>query len=320
MKINKIKELIRKNKSFLITSHINPEGDAIGSQLAMYTLLLSLGKKAFVLGSDRPAKLYSFLPYVEKINTDLNNPPKWDVNVVLDCPVIERTGRVARLLHNDKPTINIDHHVSNTYFGDANWVNYKASSCGEMVYQLFHAFGRPIERETALLLYVAMLTDTGSFGYESTSAKTHLIVAELLEKGIRPVTIHNRIYESKSPKELKLLQKALGSLKIIHKGKIAYLYVTQKMLKEVSCGPGVTEGFINYPRSIVGVKVALLFLQGSQDSRKIQVSFRGKGEIDVNALASAFDGGGHRNAAGCVIRGTMKEAITKVLKVAKRKT
>ena len=319
MNIKKLKEAIRKHKSFLITSHINAEGDSIGSQLAMHALLKALGKKSFILNECKPLKQYKFLPYINKIGTNLKKADSYDAVIVLDCPVLSRTGEVTKVLDSRKPIINIDHHISNSYFGDINWVDADASSCGEMMYNLYHAFKEKISRNVALLLYAAISTDTGSFGYENTKARTHLIVNELIKKGLKPVKIYSRIYETKSLSEIKLLQRALATLKQTHGGKVAHLYVSKKMLLISGCNPGATEGFINYPRSIEDVELAVLFLENPYKAKHIQVSFRSKGKISVNKLAARFGGGGHKNAAGCVIKGTLNQAIEKVLKIASAK-
>ena len=316
MSLQKVKEIIQKNKSFLITSHINLEGDSIGSQLALYALLKALGKEAYIIDEDAPAELYSFLPMIDKINTDLGNIPKCDVTMIIDCPVIKRSGEVARLIDKKSPLCNIDHHVSNTNFGDINWVDPMASSGAELVYRLFKAFNQPIDRDTALVIYVAILTDTGSFGYENTNADTHKIVAELLETGIRPLDVRNRIYENRSLKEFKLLEKILSTLKSTESGKVSYLCVTKKMLSECGCEPGVTEGFINYPRSVRGTEIAILFLENPYEKNKIQISLRSKGKADVNKLAARFGGGGHHNASGCVMDGKIQDVIKKVLAAA----
>ena len=316
--IKKMKEIIAKNKSFLITSHIGLEGDALGSQLALYGLLKNMKKKAFILNEDHPPQLYKFLPYIKKIKTDLSRKHTYDAAFVLDCPVVARTGNVARFLDREKTLINIDHHVSNDYFGDVNWVNHKASSCGEMIYELYRFFNQPIRKEVALLLYVAILTDTGSFAYESTTAKTHLITKDLIDKGLRPVDIHNQIYESKSFSEIQLLQKSLSTMRRTDDGRIAYLYVSKQMMLESGCEPWVTDGFINYARSIKEPKVAMFFLENPYEEDKIQISFRAKGEANVNELAAHFNGGGHRNAAGCVVKGSLDKVMKKVLETVKR--
>ncbi len=316
MSLQKVKELIQKNKSFLITSHINLEGDSIGSQLALYMLLKALGKDPYILDADAPSELYNFLPMIDRISTDLDNIPKHDVTMIIDCPVIERAGEAGRIIDRKKPLCNIDHHVSNANFGDINWVDPEASSGAELVYRLFKAFNQPIDRDAALVIYVAILTDTGSFGYENTNADTHKIVAELLETGIRPLDVRNSIYESRSLKEFKLLEKILSTLKSTENGKVSYLSVTKKMLSDCGCEPSATEGFISYPRSVMGTEIAILFLENPYEKSKIQISFRSKGTADVNALASRFGGGGHHNASGCVMDGKMQDVIKKVLAAA----
>jgi len=319
MSIESIQTIINENKSFLITSHVGLEGDSIGSQIAFYRLLCQMGKKAFILDADTPSKQYKFLPYIKEINTSLDKKFEYDTIVVIDCPVLERAGSVVKQFNDQKVLVNIDHHISNSYFGDINWVNPKASSCGEMIYNLFCLFKQPITKEVATLLYVAIMTDTGSFGYENTDANTHLIAMKLIERGLKPVDIHKRIYENKTFSEIRLLEKALSTLKKTHGEKITYLYVSKKMMLDTKCNMGVTEGFVNYARSIEGAKVSLLFVENPEESNRIHISLRSKGEYDVNKLASYFNGGGHRNAAGCVVEGNLKEVIDKVIDTLKKK-
>jgi phosphoesterase RecJ-like protein len=233
--------------------------------------------------------------------------------VVLDCPVTKRVGGARKFLNKDKPVINIDHHVSNENFGDINWVEPDTSSCGEMMYKLYRMLGLEIDEKAALYMYIAILTDTGSFAYESTSSETHMIAGDLISKGLKPHLIYQSIYEKKTVAELELLKDALSSLKVIEDGKIAYMHVSKEMLNKRGLDLDVTEGFINYARSVESARVAVIFLENPSKKNNIQISFRSKGDVNVNFLASLFGGGGHKNASGCVVEGPLKGVIKSVI-------
>lgn len=313
MSIEKTIEAINRFNKFLIISHVDLEGDSIGSQFALKILLNKLGKEAIVVNEDRPPSHYDFLDIKDDIITDLDKDIDYEAIAVLDCPVIKRIGRAKKILDKDKILINIDHHISNNNFGDINWVEPDASSCGDMIYNLYKAFKIAIDYRSALFLYVAILTDTGSFAYENTSSDTHIIASELIKKGLKPDSIHQAIYENKSMPEVRLLGEALSTMKITEDKKISYMYVSKSMLDRLNLGLEVTEGFINYARSIKGVKVAIIFLEDPREKDKIQISFRSKGAVDVDRLASLFGGGGHKNASGCIAKGALKTVMEKVV-------
>lgn len=306
-------EAINKYKKFLVTAHINLEGDSLGSQLAMKELLKGLGKTVHIVDSDSVPEHYRFLPGTDEVSNDIEKSLDFDAVLILDCPNIKRIGKVKELLDNKKPVINIDHHVSNENFGSINWVEPKASSAGEMVYKLFKEMGVGISKKAALCLYTAILTDTGSFNYENTSSATHKVASELLSYGLEPAVISENVYERRSVSDLKLLGLVLATLKLNKSGDIAYLEVTHKILKETGADLSKSENIINYARSIDKVKVAILFKENMKDGSKINVSFRSKGDFDVNELASHFGGGGHVRASGCTIDGSLQEVEKKVL-------
>lgn len=306
--IKKVIGVLKKHDNFLITSHINLEGDSVGSQLAMANLLKRIGKNYFIFDNDPIPRSFKFLLDGENIKTALNKSDRFDVIIALDCPVIERTGKVAQYFKKAKAIINIDHHISNTNFGDIIWVEPRISSCGEMLYHLYKGFGVKIDKKAALSMYVAILTDTGGFAYENTNYITHRIVSELLKTGIRPLWVGKRLNESKTLNDLRLLNETLKTLKLYYNGQVAALYTSAKMLRRLKLKPASAENFVNYARSINTVKIAIFLLERSDKQGEVHVSFRSKGEVDVNKLASLFNGGGHPNASGCLIKGSIEKA------------
>ncbi len=311
--MQKMIEAIKKNNRFLITAHVNLEGDSIGSQLAMKELLKQLGKEAFILDSDPIPDHYKFLPRVNEISNDIGKIPDFDVVLVLDCPTLKRIGRVKNAIPKDKLVLNIDHHISNEMFGNINWVDSSASSAGEMVYRLFKELGKPLTKDIALCLYIAILTDTGSFNYDNTSSLTHEIASELLGYGLEPASVSESVYERRSIEDIKFLGLVLATIRRNKAGDIAYLKITNKMLSQTGADVSKSEGLVNYAKSIDKVKVAMLFREDQKDKNIINVSFRSKGDVDVNAIASYFGGGGHVKASGCTIKGILPEIEKKIL-------
>lgn len=310
-------EAIKNNKRFLITAHVNLEGDSLGSQLAMKELLIGMGKEAFILDNDPVPEHYRFLPKAGEIFNKLDKVQDFDAAIVLDCPTLKRTGKVKDIIGKKaKLIINIDHHISNEKFGQINWVDSNASSAGEMVYRLFKEMGAKLTKEVALSLYIAILTDTGSFNYDNTSSVTHEIAGELLGYGLDPALVSESVYERRSIEDIRLLALVLDTLKVNKDGTVAYMEVTRDMLEKTKADIAKSEGLINYARSIDRVKVAVLFKEDLKDKNKINISFRSKGNgeiIDVNKIAAMFDGGGHTKASGCIVTGNLEEAKKKVL-------
>lgn len=306
-------EAIKKYKRFLITAHVNLEGDSLGSQLAVKELVEGLGKEAFILDADEVPDHYKFLPRTNEVSNDIAKKTDFDAALILDCPTLKRIGKVRRVLTKDKFIINIDHHISNEKFGDVNWVDPNASSAGEMVYRLFKEMKRPLTKEIALSLYIAILTDTGSFNYDNTSSITHEIAGELLGYGLEPASVSENVYERRSLSDIKLLGLVLASLEVNKKGNVAFAEITTKMLRATGADISKAEGLVNYARSIEGVKVAILFREEPKDNQKVHVSFRSKGDIDVNKIASNFGGGGHVRAAGCIVEGKLAEVEKRVV-------
>lgn len=315
MSIAAVKTAIKKNSKFLISSHINPEGDSIGSQIAMASLLKKLGKEAVILNESPTPHFLRFLPGAENILKEISVDLHFQAAIILDCPDLTRIGNISRYIEKDTVLINIDHHVSNINFGKYNWVDLEVSSTGEMVFDLYKAFKAGIEYDEAMAMYVSIMTDTGSFRYTNTSSKTHKIAAKLIDIGIKPYEIYGKIYETSSIQDMNLLGEALRTLKVTPDGKVAWLWVTKEALKNTKASLEGTEGIINFARSIEGVDIAILFRETGTEDR-IKVSFRSKGRVDVNKLASFFNGGGHVTASGCTVFGKMEEVEKKVLEKA----
>jgi len=317
MSARTVKQAIKKFSRFLIASHINPEGDSIGSQIAMAYLLKKLGKEAVILNDGPVPNLLQFLKGTEHVLKEMPHNFDYQAVIILDCPDLTRIGRVSEYIKKESVIINIDHHISNINFGDFNWVDPETSSAGEMVYGLFKAFKARIDPDEAVVLYTAIMTDTGSFRYSNTSSKTHRIAAELIDIGVKPYEMYTRIYETSSVQDTNLLGEALQTMKLTEDRKIAWLWVTKEMLKKTRASLEGTEGIINFARSIDGVEIAILFRETGTENR-VKVSFRSKGKVDVNKLASAFGGGGHPTASGCTVFGKIEDVEKKVIDKAKQ--
>ncbi len=305
----KVAQILKSEDSFLIVSHKNPDGDAIGSSLALYSVLKELGKEVYVENPTKPAYTYDFLPDYDAIELITNSR---DVKVVIavDSAEMHRCGLKDEYV-KDKLLINIDHHKTNPGFGDINIIEPDAAAVGCIIWDILKEGGLPISKRTAEYLYLSILTDTGSFRYSSTSPKTFAIASELLKLGVEPWYISSNIYESEKPETYKLLSLVLDTLTLYHEGKLAVVYVTQDMFKKTNTNADNTEGFVNYARSIRGVEVGVLLREDEPDVFKI--SIRSKGNVDVSEVATQFEGGGHKNAAGGTIRAPLKEALEKIV-------
>lgn len=308
--IASVAEALRLHHRFLITGHIDPDPDAIGSAVALGRLLRRLGKEAVVAFSDPVPAAFRFLPGTDDIVTpdDLRDP--FDALVVVDCPP-DRIGKVGPWQERVGIVINIDHHLSNPGGDPLSWVDPDAAATGEMVYRLYGAMGVPVDREAATLLYAAVMTDTGSFRYSNTTAAAFHMAAALTEAGADPHAIAHRLYGQRPWSYLQLLMRTLPTLERSPDGRIVWMKVTLRMMEEAGAGPDELDGLVQYPRMVEGALVALLFreLPGG-DTR---VSFRSQDPVDVSVLAAELGGGGHARAAGCFVKAPLEEAVRTVL-------
>ena len=308
-----IAELLRSQNSFLVLTHYRPDGDAIGSQLALALLLKGLGKTVEVWNDDDvPAKL-RFLSHSDWITRPPAEPKDFDVVIAIDTSTWQRVGTAAQRIRNKKHFVNIDHHISNEKFGEINWVVPEAPASGQIAFDLIKRGGFKLTREIATCLFAAISTDTGSFSYGSTTAESLRVAAELVDTGIDVGEICRHVYESYPYARLMLLQKALAQLQLADQKRIAYTWVTVEMFEESGAQREDTEGLIDYARAINGVLVALLFEEMTEPG-KIRISLRSKHpKVDVNSIARRFGGGGHHAAAGARISGEPHEIEHKVL-------
>jgi len=315
MSLKKAVACIKRYKRFLITSHTNLEGDAVGSELAFYRMLKKLGKGATIINEDDLSYGYDFLPgknNIVKFKKGMEGV-KFDCFVTLDCSDLKRTGEVYRMNIDNKPILNIDHHISNEKFGDINWVKPHASSCSEMIYRLYKKLRLSFDRDTALFLYTGILADTGSFRYPNTASSTHKAVSELLKYNLDIPQIYKNIYENIPLEDMKLLIRILPHMRLNAQGKIAWFQLERNMLKKRRLSFDLTEHILGFARAIKGVEVAVLFKENLGVKDEIRVNLRSQGKIDVNKVASFFGGGGHKTASGATVRGKIDQVRRKVL-------
>ncbi len=302
--IKTILQKIDQGRRFLVAAHGNPDGDAIASTLALANALREMGKDAVAFNLDPVPEILRFLPGAESLVHSLEGVEPFDVGFVLDAGELHRAGKnipsLCRVL------VNIDHHPYSESFGDINYVDEKASATGALIYRILKEKGWPISPEVAVCVYTAILSDTGSFRYSNADPEAFRIAGELVEVGnIDPWDVAGGLYENQDEKRLRLLALALATLTVSPCGEFATLTLTEEMMRRTGAGPEHTDGFVNYPRSIKGVEVAILFRQVGP--RVFKVGFRSKGRVDVGALAHNLGGGGHHNAAGATVEGSLEE-------------
>jgi bifunctional oligoribonuclease and PAP phosphatase NrnA len=317
MSLKKVVECIQKNNRFLVTSHTGLEGDALGSELAFMFLLKALGKEAIVVNDDELPVEYDFMPGFSSIKRMTSKLQKIDFDcfAVLDCADLSRCGEVSKLNTRSKCVLNIDHHISNTNFGDINLVRPYASSAAEVVFKIFKSMRVAFDRDTATLLYIGMLTDTGSFHYANTSSFTHQAVSELLKCDLDVRSIYKRVYENNLFEDMRLLIKTLNRLKRIYAGRVAWFEIEGEVLKRKNISFDLAERLLSFARSVRGVEVAVIFKENLKaPPASVRVNLRSQGGIDVNKIAAFFGGGGHKAASGCTVSGSIGQVKRMVLR------
>ncbi len=303
---NKVKllgKIIKSAKKILITTHLNPDGDGIGTGLALINKLLKMKKRVDFINRDSMPAIYQFLPKSNKIKNIKKVEGSYDVAIILECPDLARNGGIIDYEKQAKYIINIDHHPDNDMYGDMNIVDSRAAAVGVQIFEIMKKLGWKIDKDVASCLYTAIITDTGSFRYSNTTPGVHIIAAELLRAGADPEAIAFEVY-STTKSSTALLMKMLAGLKI--QNKIGWSRLTKKMFRETGAAESDTDNFINSIRSIKEVEVAILFKETAKNVTK--ASLRARNGADVNKIARKFGGGGHKHAAGCVIKTPIKKA------------
>lgn len=313
--IKEILAAISAGKKFLITAHVRLDGDALGSELALYLMLKDLGKEAVIYNQDATPEHYRFLPAAEYIVHDLKHIERYDVAFILDCSELDRVGKISADVVRIKTLINIDHHVSNGGFCKLRLLDPKASSTGELLYRLMRKMHVKMTKDICTNLYAAILTDTGGFRYSSTHQETLWAAGDLVEGGADPQWISENIYESDPPAKLQLLSKVLKTLTLDMGTRTASLTVTRKHLQDAGASMEHTDGFIDIPRTVKGIDIAMLYTQMGE--KQFKLSLRSKGKVNVEKIARKFGGGGHVNAAACRIDGNIHEIKKRVLEAVK---
>ena len=314
---------IKKATHVLLASHSDPDGDAVSSLLALGLAIGKLGQKTTIYNASPIPAVYRFLPSVERIVRHIKKATTYDVALILDCGNLPRIGEASTIVSRIPVVINIDHHISNTGFGDIQLIDPMACSTAEIVYRLIKALDVPIDKAIATSLYTGILTDTGSFRFSSTNEAAFAISREMAELGVEPHNVAQHVYGTYSLGRIKLLNLALDSIEISDNGKLSIMTVTGAMFEETGTHPEDVDGMINYARRIEDVKVAALIQEqknGKTNSDSIgryHVSLRSDGSVDVAAIAGSFGGGGHTSAAGFQVETTLAELKSDIVTLAR---
>lgn len=301
--LNKVVELIKNSTSFLVLAHEGPDGDALASTLALVNALKELGKQATAFNVDGVPDKFSFLPGSGQVVTHVGADQHFDVAFVLDVGELRRARLDVRPLC--ATLVNIDHHPFSEDFGDLYLVDTEACATAVLIYRILRAMAVPISKSVAICIYTAILSDTGSFRYSSANAEAFAVAGEMVSAGVDPWYVAGGLYESQELQRLQLLGLSLNTLQVSACGRYASMEVTQHMLDQVGVGPEYADSFVNYPRSIHGVEVALFFREINPTTYKL--GMRSKGRISVGNLARELGGGGHNNAAGAELTGSLAE-------------
>jgi bifunctional oligoribonuclease and PAP phosphatase NrnA len=315
MPVSEMQEILRSAQRILVASHIDPDGDALGTQLAFGAYLRHIGKEPLLVqDGDIPHK-YQFLRGATAIPKAQSLPEGTSVDaaVILECPTLQRIGVARKFLTDGLPIINVDHHQDNTGFGRVNWVDAARSSVGEMGYEYFAAVGYHPTPDVAEQLYTAILTDTGRFRYGSTSQRTMVIAGELLAAGAEPRRICDQVYFNVKPSTMKLIGSVLNTLEFHDSGRICLLTLTREMLRQAGADESESDGLVDYSLYSDGV-VAGALLKELEDGRT-KVSLRSADGINVSRIAAQYGGGGHFNAAGCMLPLPLAEAKAELLRL-----
>jgi phosphoesterase RecJ-like protein len=307
-----VAERLRSARRVLITTHASPDGDAVGSELAMAELVEALRREAVIANKDRHPAPLRFLPGIDRIRVGAQPPHEpigsFDLGVVLDCPDLDRTGidGLAAL-----PLVNIDHHLGNALFGDINLVDEGSPAVGELVLEVVAAAGVGLSPAMATNLHVALVTDTGDFRYANATPRAFRAAARLIEAGADPQRIAQQLWEHVPARVVRLTAVVLATLEIEVNGTVAVIHCDRAMLELAGARPEDTEDLVNHARAVEGVEVAVFLKAFAEDA--VRVSLRSRGRVDVEQVAAGFGGGGHREASGCTLAMPLVQAREAVI-------
>ena len=306
--LSQVVELIEAKRRFAITSHIRPDGDSLGSSLGLYWLLRALDKDVEVIMRDPAPHAYQQLPGAGDVRVTPVVDPSYHAVFVIECSDITRPG-LADL--EKQFVVNIDHHSTTELFGTINWIDSTAAACGEMIYNLCKATGVRVTKEIAECVYTALLTDTGSFHYSNTTERTFKIASELVRTGVKPAKTAEAIFGSYQWPKIALLGQVLATAQRDDTGHVAWMWQTIAMQEQSKASEEDADGFVNYPLAVGEVEATALFKETSPGVYR--TSLRSKGDVNVAKIAEQFGGGGHRNAAGCTLKGNGAEIERQVV-------
>ena len=315
MTLDNILEEIKKAESIVILAHETPDGDAIGSCLAMNVALKKLGKNPDVIIKEVP-RIFDFLPNRNevKISSEIQ---KYDLAISLDCADLKRLVG-SEYFENAKKTIVIDHHSSNKMYGDINFVNPVAPACCQILIGMFEYFDIPIDKELGTCILTGIITDTGGFRYSGVTPETFEFTAELLEKGVNVSDIYRRVLETKTKANFELMRRTIDRMEFLEDGKVTFTYITSKDLKEVDAKIGDHEGLVEIGRDVEGVEVSVFIRQKDEEENTYKISMRSNDYVNVSDVCMMFGGGGHEKAAGAVIQGDIEQVKQKIMKEIKK--
>lgn len=306
--LSQVVELIENKSTFGITTHIKPDGDGVGSSLGLCWLLRSLGKSAEVIVHGDVPPAYRSLPGANEIRDVKEIDSQYDAIFIIECSDLSRPG-IAGL--ESEFTVNIDHHATSEHFGTINWIDSTASAVGEMIYNLCKAIGGRVTKEIAECVYMALVTDTGSFHFSNTTDRTLKVASELVKAGVKPAAISEAVYNNYPWSRVELMRQVIGTIKRHDNGRIASMRQTLEMRKIAGAVDGDNNGFVNIPLAAREV-LASIYMREIGDN-KYRVSLRSKGDINVARVAEKFGGGGHANAAGCSVEGIWDEKEAEIV-------
>lgn len=312
MSLPQVKKIIAQSNSFLISTHVNPDPDALCSALVVVEYLQKLGKKAVVVCDEAVPQRFDFIPGIKNVvSFEQIKNEKFDGVVIVDCGDFERIGRVKSLIFKNVPIINIDHHITNTKFGTANIIDAKASSTAEVLFHYFKEVKFSLSPTIAFNLYTGIMTDTGSFRYENTTAQTHQIVGELMKFSLHPDQIYRDVYEGLPLDDLRRFSQLISRFEVLHHGRVIVMNLSKKISNAFSDEFDLRDALFKFFRSIKGTDVFVIFSEAEKN--KTRVNFRSSGKVDVAKLSQQFNGGGHRLASGCTVDLSLTKARTSVL-------